>query len=144
MPKHCWHDCGIVYTSNPPQWDEKCCHCSKTRRIHGEFYTPAGHGPYANTQASRTIAEDVGPCVPPETPQTPPGATNAPDPPLDRLTPVRASLPRLRSRTRLPRTPTVWKLADFVSRRSRQSTLMCRRLAGGLPVAGAGLPRRLT
>ena len=44
---HCWHDTGVVLTSNPPQYIEICCHCGtgKTRRRFTEF-NPTGHGKY--------------------------------------------------------------------------------------------------
>jgi len=63
--KHCWHQTGIMYTSNPPQWDDKCCHCGKVRRVRGEFCFPPGHGPYVTPEQVRYIAEDVGPCEAP-------------------------------------------------------------------------------
>jgi hypothetical protein len=44
---HCWHDEGVVLTSNPPQIPEICCHCGE-KRI--KTWTPcidkSTHGPY--------------------------------------------------------------------------------------------------
>jgi len=62
MSEHCWHDLGIVYTSNPPQYDEKCCRCGKVRRVRGEQVSVAGHGSHVQVTEVREIAQDVGPC----------------------------------------------------------------------------------
>ena len=63
MREHCWHSGSVVYCSYPPQWDEKCCHCGKTRRVRQEFVYPEGHGPYAGEiRFMRDVPEDAGPC----------------------------------------------------------------------------------
>lgn len=36
-----------TYTSNPPQWDEVCCHCGDGRHVYGDHAVASGaHGPY--------------------------------------------------------------------------------------------------
>lgn len=43
---HCWHQTDRAYMSNPPQWDEVCCHCGEVRRVMRPEPLPrAGHGP---------------------------------------------------------------------------------------------------
>jgi hypothetical protein len=47
---HCWHETGVVLTSNPPQYPEVCCHCGEQRVIRGAAVTPQeGHGKHAPT-----------------------------------------------------------------------------------------------
>lgn len=42
---HCWHRGNVTFTTNPPQWDETCCHCGQTQRVHEKLPTiPKGHG----------------------------------------------------------------------------------------------------
>ncbi len=46
--EHCWHDTGVMLTSNPPQVVDKCCFCGVTRGLHRAVHVPRGnHGPYA-------------------------------------------------------------------------------------------------
>jgi hypothetical protein len=62
MADHCWHHCGFTYTSDPPQYDEKCCRCGKVRRVRGERFTPKGHGPFVQVWCVRDVPGDAGPC----------------------------------------------------------------------------------
>ena len=49
--KHCWHSGSLMYTSQPPQWDDTCCHCGKVQRTVGAYNVrdpnfDGGHGPH--------------------------------------------------------------------------------------------------
>ena len=45
---HCWHDTGVILTSDPPYGVEVCCHCGDTRHLRIAVFVPPGtHGPYA-------------------------------------------------------------------------------------------------
>jgi len=45
--KHCWHDTGIILTSNPPQIQQICCQCGDKRNVR-EFQATdkSKHGKY--------------------------------------------------------------------------------------------------
>ena len=45
--EHCWHDTGVVLTSNPPIYNDICCHCGVGRQRKSFVqWEPAGHGKY--------------------------------------------------------------------------------------------------
>lgn len=45
---HCWHDTGVMLTSDPPQVVDRCCLCGKTRNLRIMRDVPKGtHGPFA-------------------------------------------------------------------------------------------------
>lgn len=44
---HCWHDTGKALLTNPPQYEDLCCHCGETRTRQVQQVFPEGeHGPY--------------------------------------------------------------------------------------------------
>ncbi len=45
--EHCWHHTGITMMSDPPQGDERCCHCGKVERITQSYVRPQGCGEFA-------------------------------------------------------------------------------------------------
>lgn len=49
--QHCWHETGVMKTSDPPIHNQACCHCGIQRDIRSDEANPLYHGPYAPDHA---------------------------------------------------------------------------------------------
>jgi hypothetical protein len=56
---HCWHRTGVAYMSNPPQYEERCCHCGEVRCMTVWTASTGGHGPYAPGPFAALRGEEV-------------------------------------------------------------------------------------
>lgn len=43
---HCWHDTGTARLTDPPQLEQRCCHCGMMRTEPTSMRNLYGHGPY--------------------------------------------------------------------------------------------------
>lgn len=68
----CWHRNNVLFTMNPPRWEEICCHCGAIEwRTMPQPAPPPGHGPfypqrsytYSYQSGSVTMTDASGPSI---------------------------------------------------------------------------------